>query len=766
MILKAIKHHQSGQLKEAEIIYRSILQKDSFHPDANHNMGVLSLQLHQPQKALSFFRTALKSNPNKVQFWLSLIDVLIRLDQSGEAREVLNKGKKKGLSGEDVDHLEMRISASGYDQNIRDFVSFFNEGRLKEAEQIANKMIELFPEKGFGWKALATILVRLGRSREALPVFEKACALVPNDPDLHNSRGKAFKDNGDFDSALESYHQALTLRPDYPEALNNLGNLYFIIDDHEQALQHLTRALQLKPDYIDALCNIGNVYQALGLLNEALESYQKVISLRDNFSDVYSKQGEVIRKKDVIKKATDKLTPVAKNDSRLADIYVNLGGVLKSLGRLDEALSSYNQALNICPGSARANCDMAVALQYCGRLDEAFQKCRKALELAPNNPSFYVNFATILKDLGQMEEAVKHFKRALHIDPLYIKAYYGLSALKKTKVNDPHFSEIENLLNSQTFTSEGLMYLYFTLGKMYADIKEYDQAFKYYALGNQNRKIHHKQQYKEVQYEQRLNTLTALFTQKFCHSVSSWGSRSQAPLFVIGMPRSGTTLVEQILSSHSQVYGAGELETVGKMVMDVLSSSSSNMLDWRRVGHLTVKKVRALADIYLNYINSLSTGEIFVVDKMPENFWHLWFIGLLFPHARVIHCVRNPLDTCLSCFFQNFVKDHAYSNELPSLAHYYGIYHRLMEHWQKVLPITIYRVVYENLVSDPEYQIGKLLDYCGLEFETNCLAFHKTDRAVRTASANQVRQKMYTSSVNKWKKYEKHLAPLRFSFFL
>ncbi|CAK0756881.1 putative Tetratricopeptide (TPR) repeat protein [Gammaproteobacteria bacterium] len=600
VLQQAIGHHQAGHLPEAEHLYRAILQIQPYHPDANHNLGVLAVQVGQPAAALPFLKTALEVNPVKEQYWLSYVETLLKAGQIEAARSVLAQGQARGLRGPSVDDLARRLMTavtSPFDTALllplseqQALIALLELGCFAEVEASARHLVQRYPQDVFGWKILGTALAKSKQSEAALQVLQKALGMNPHDPDIHNSIGIVFVNLLQLERAMSCYRQALALNPDYTEAHNNLASMFI------------------------------------------------------NF------------------------------------------------GQLDEARLHIDHALRVSPGHIEAQC-LLTDLQKADRDDPAFVLLAQAL-----SPEI------------------------------------GLGSMRRQIVN-------------------------FALGKMYADIGEYDKAFEYYAIGNGLRTANQSKPYDHEVVRSRLAFVRGMFTREYFAERTDWGTTSNLPIFIIGMPRSGTSLVEQILASHTQVHGAGELQDLSQLLTRVLANkthleSDNNLNEFNKNDAIT------LAEAYLQRLRTLAPGAHYVTDKLPHNFERLWLIALIFPRATVLHSVRNPVDTCLSCYFQDFIQGHAWKNDLRTLAQHYNFYQELMAHWQAVLPITIHSIVYEDLVSDPDTQIPHLLNICGLDFEPTCLEFHHTQRPIKTASATQVTQKMYTSSVEKWRCYERHLGPL------
>lgn len=311
--------------------------------------------------------------------------------------------------------------------------------------------------------------------------------------------------------------------------------------------------------------------------------------------------------------------------------------------------------------------------------------------------------------------------------------------------------------STQPIPLEDMIPIHFSLGKVYDKLGEYDKVFAHYAQGNASSPA----DFNIDRQEKQLQHIKESYGADFLRSAPRATHGSQRPVFIVGMPRSGTSLVEQILASHSSIAGGGELKNIKQLVDSIPALIGKGARYPHCVDQLTEAHLNMLADRYLKQLAHISADAVRVTDKMPHNFQHLGLIALLFPEARIIHCVRDPLDTCLSCYFQNFGDRHDYSFNLEHLAIHYRQYQQIMAHWKNVLDIPIMKVVYEEHVAEPERFARSLIQYCGLEWEDQCLRFHESKRVVHTSSYEQVRRPIYSDSVQRWKHYERYLGPLK-----
>ncbi len=436
---------------------------------------------------------------------------------------------------------------------------------------------------------------------------------------------------------------------------------------------------------------------------------------------------------------------------------VNLGNALREQGNLAEAETLYRQAIAMNPAIAEAHNGLGVILWISGATVEAVASYREALRLAPNRADIHHNLGHAYRDLGQFDEAKREYAAALRLSPGDVKIYYSLSVIHRfTSADQSMIEELEAVGTRVDLSPFERRQLHFTLGKAYDDLGQYDRAFSHFHQGNELARPDFDRQL----FVRLVERLEAWFPQSRFGAGRDSGNPSQLPIFIVGMPRSGTTLVEQILASHPQVYGCGELADTDTMANELWGNRLSGPVVPPPPPGLEPNRLAQLAEAYLQRRRAVCGNALRFTTKMPTNFFHLGLIALLFPKARVIHCRRDPLDTCLSCFFTDFRKAPPYHYRLEDLGLYYRLYMRLMEHWRAVLPLPMLEVQYEDLVGRPEELSRQMIDFCGLPWDDRCLRYYETRRPVQTLSVWQVRQPIYSTSINRWKHYIQHLDPL------
>ncbi len=424
-------------------------------------------------------------------------------------------------------------------------------------------------------------------------------------------------------------------------------------------------------------------------------------------------------------------------------------------GNFSAAETIYREVLRLDADNADANHLLGLIHSERDENDLAMQLIEKAISLNASAPSFHHNIAGIYRRVGRLAESEAEFRRAIALKPDYGESYQGLAEMVRFEKSDPLLAQIETQL--KTAKDDSLRcFCHFAAGKIYDDIGQYSAAFRHYQYGNQaaNRSFNN------AAFRQQVKDTIYLFSSAFVKRHANSGVPSRQPIFILGMPRSGTSLVEQILASHSSVFGAGEINDLKHVVIAAGSAGKS-----RFPANLSGLPTAGFAEMGTRYLRALaklieSEPSQRVVDKHPLNFQFVGPILQMLPNAKIIHTVRHPLDTCLSCFFQNFTRGQDYSFNLESLGHFYNDYSRLMDHWDTLYPGRILKLDYEALLADQETEIRKLLDYCELDLEASCFSFYENDRAVKTASFLQVRKPLYQTSVNRWRNYPEQLAGL------
>jgi len=607
---------------------------------------------------------------------------------------------------------------------VEGLIQLYRAGRLREAVEAAQRFTGRWPGVAVGWNVLAA-------SRQAA---------------------------GDLDEAASAYRRALDLEPGNAEARNNLGVVLTALGRPEDAAAAHREALRIKPDVPPWHYNLGMALEAQGRPREAVACYRRAIAIDAAFADAHNRLGNVLRELGAVDEAEACYRRVLELQPGGAEVHGNLGNLLADQGRLGEAEASYRRALELRPDFAEGYGNLGNLLRERGRMDEAEAAFRKALELRPDLVWVHDNLGNALADLGRLDDAVAAYRRALALRPDDAVVRHHLAMARRFGPGDPDLAAIETALAREDLPSNDRMHLEYAAGKACEDLgDDPDRTFGHYREGARLRRD--TIEYDGGDDEALFAAIERAFDAGHRTSPEGAGHPSEAPVFIVGMPRSGTSLVEQMLASHPRVHGAGERRDLARLVASVDRSLGRGFPDW--IADIPAGEYTRLGREYCEAVVDPAGDVARVTDKMPDNFMYLGLIRDILPNARVIHVVRDPVDTCLSCFTHLFGGLHAYSYDLGELGRYYRAHARLMDHWRGVLPEGfMLDVRYEELVSDPEAQVARLLDHCGLEWDPACMDFHRTERAVRTVSAAQVRQPLYRRSIGRWKPYRAHLQPL------
>ena len=523
---------------------------------------------------------------------------------------------------------------------------------------------------------------------------------------------------GEFEEAIGQIKALNESYPNVPLLFNLIGACYRELGHLEGSIQMFKTAVQIKPNYAEAFFNLGFALKEKGNIDESIESYKKAILIQPNYPDAYNNLGNILKddKKDLIE-AIENLEWAVAYKSDFAEAHNNLGLALSDFGRAKDAIKSFETAVKI----------------------------------KPDYDSAYFNLAMVSKDLGNKDKFIKNIEKAINLRPNWGDAHLHLSRAKKYKKNDPKISEMESYLSNSELDVIDRIALNFALAHIYESHDNHEEQFRYLNEANRLRK-------NELNYSidkdiKLFDRIREVFNSKLVILDKDDIKTSKIkPIFIVGMPRSGTSLVHQIIGSHNKVYGAGELNQLNQFVVPFLKNHDP-------IKGFIKEDLLKVRNQYLQYIESLNVNEKIVIDKMPLNFRHIGFMISAFPEAKIIHMNRDPMATCWS-IYKYYFNGNGYSYDQNDLANYYHLYKKLMDFWRQLFPNKIFDLYYEDLTNEQEEQTQSLLNYCELDWDENCLKFYQNQTAVRTTSALQVKQKIYQGSSDVWKKYEDYLQPL------
>ena len=688
------------------------------------------------QEAESRAQSLLTEHPKAGMLWKILSVTLVR--QGKDALAALRRAAQ--LLPQDAE-AHRNLGAALHDQ-----------GQWAEALASLRLALAIRPDDVASLIDAADATKGLGRAREAVPLYQRALQLSPREIEARNNLGNAFLELGQHVDAVGCYRWALDIKPDDPQILCNLGNALRQIGRLEEALAASQRAITLEPRLSVAHNELGLIFAAQGQLEAAAASYRQALQLNPRYVDALNNLGNLLRDMGQRREALPLYAQAIDIEPQRAESHCNLGTALFESRRIDEAVACYAQALALQPDYAPAHLSLALALRQLRRPAEAEISCRAALAIDPSYVQALSFLGELQADRGQFNAAEDLFQRAIALNPDFAPAYSSIATHRKMTCDDAAWLQGASALLAKARPLMHEIGLRYALGKCCDDLGQYPQAFEHYRQANDLSK-RNSAHYDRARLSQRVDAIIQTFEPSFLRRAESAGSDSQLPVFIVGMPRSGTSLAEQILASHPAVFGAGEV-IFWNAAYDAFRHTE-------RATEGSTDLIPGLARDYLAQLATLSTDAERVVDKMPANFLYAGLIHAAFPRARIIHMRRHPLDTCVSIYFQNFFNIGPYANDLDNLAHFYHEYLRVTEHWRQVLPAcALLEVPYEALTEEPETWSRRMVEFIGLPWDPKCLDFHQTDRVVITASKWQVRQKISKSSVGRWRNYEPFIGAL------
>jgi tetratricopeptide (TPR) repeat protein len=645
------------------------------------------------------------------------------------------------------------------------FGAMYNLGMLcaqrrsfDEAVSLLRRAIKQVPESAEAQDHLGSVLQALGRHAEAIAYHNAALAIDSDNPEAHYNLGVALQALNRHEAAIASYRRALALEPSIAELHYNAATAHTALKQPHAALEHYERALAIRSDYARARFGLASTLQALGRHGESVAHCQAALAAQPDDAEAHNSLGTGLQMlgRDEEAVAAYRRALVLRPD--YADAHNNLGLALQALDRHVEALSCHQRALAIAPSHAAAHHNLALALQALNRHDEALAQYRRALAIRPENASALANMGLALQEIGRIEDARRAFERAIELEPRSGRLYRNLADCKRFSRDDPRLAAMGALARDiDSLPEDEQRQLHFALGKAFGDVGEYKRSFQHLLAGNRLKR----QQiaYDEPRVLAEFARIRAVFTSELMARCADLGHPDASPVFILGMPRSGSTLIEQILASHPSVFGAGERLDFGEEVTRLSAPGGPAFPEI--VVALSGEDLEALGARYLRRVSVVAKGAARITDKMPFNFLFVGLIHLALPKARIIHTRRDPIDTCLSCFSKLFTGEHRSAYDLAELGRYYRAYETLMAHWQSVLPASVMLDVrYEDVVADVEAQARRIVSHCGLEWDDACLAFQANPRPVRTASGVQVREPIHGGSIGRWRRYGELLGPL------
>ena len=681
---QGVAAHKAGKLQEAERHYRAILKSQPLHPDANHNLGLIAVSFNKADAAIALFKNAIEANSKIEQYWISYITALAKANKLNAAKQAIKRAKKNGCNAKKLDTLLLK-------SEVKADIKIPSQAQL-------NRLLECYQK---------------GHFDEAEKLAVSITQEFPKHPFSWKVLGAILKQTGRVLESLTPSQKAVELSPQDAEAYNNLGITLKELGRLDEAKKCYRKSISLNPGYVEAHYNLGNIFHEMERLEKAHESYRQATNLKPNFAEAHN----------------------------------NLGTILKEMGRLGEAAESYRKSIALKPDYAEAHYNLGIIYKKLLQLDAAEESYKNAITLKPDYSEAYHNLGIILQEQGRFHEAELNYHQAIVLKPNYAAAHRHLTLLKTFVAYDKQFSKMREIYLNKDISENECCEINFGLAKAYEDLGDFGKAFAHFSEGNALRKK--LLNYNIIKDEELFKQIKTTYPKIARISLElDKSSQKIIPIFIVGMPRSGTTLVEQIISSHSQVTGAGELPFATQFGAPIVRGFSE-------ANDETVLNFR---NKYLENLEILSKGNRFVTDKMPQNFRFIGLLATAVPEAKIVHVKRNPAAVCWANYKQYFTSEGiGYSYDINDTLSYHKLYENLMEFWGSSLSNRIYTLDYEQLTVNPEKETRQLIETLNLEWDEKCLSPQNNSRSVATASSLQVREKIYQGSSEQWKKYQPYL---------
>jgi tetratricopeptide (TPR) repeat protein len=601
--------------------------------------------------------------------------------------------------------------------------SLIRQQKPKEAEHVLSRAVRIYASFSRAHEGLAEALIMQGRLKEALASLEQAEALEPGSPSIRMKKAKVLTGLGNEDDATRELEASFKLTPHREDlvrglGLQRMGNL--------RDAEKVYRDVLLKdPSNVDALRLLAGVAMRAKQWGDAEALLERALELAPDFH-----QG-----------------------------WFDLGLSRQEQDKTAEAIHAYEQVIRLEPGLPQGYTSVGTVKAMIGSHDEAMEQFQAALERDPAHFGALSGMGHVLKTIGKQDEAIASYRECVRQNPDHGETWWSMANLKTFKFTDDEIESMAARAERETLIEEQRANFFFALGKAWEDKKDYDQAFEYYARGNANRRD--RESYDPVQTVDLHDRFIETFSKEFLEEQRGGGCDSRAPILIVGLPRSGSTLIEQILASHPDVEGTHELPDLGRVARSIGLGREDRKAYPEAMASLGSAELRRLGEEYLQRTERhRELGKPRFTDKLPNNFVHVGFLELVLPNAKIINAKRHPLDSCLGGFKQLFARGQPFTYDQFEIAEFYLEYQRIMDHWHEVLPGRVLDVQYENVVDNLETQVRRILEYCELPWNDACLRYYDNERAVKTASSEQVRQPIYSSAKHRWRNFEKHLGPM------
>ena len=663
------------------------------------------------------------------------------------------------------DQESLITSVPEQQDSFRNAFSLLRAGNAEGATLACNEALKKFPGDANFLCLAARALLAQRKFNDAKRHLDDAIRLFPDFAVAHDVFGDVLFAQGSPAVAVKAYEQALRLDPTHPN----------VVDKIEKAQQFIASMPQVEadgaapadgkppPDQARRMAFADEIYKAEQLARDgdakqSEDIYRRILKRDPNHVEAARLLARIAVGKNKFHEAEVYLRRAAENAPDYGRVWVDLANVYLELDQFDDAMECAIKVLELAPEMSESHMLHAGVLGTTGRHEEAIRAYEKALAIVPTKAGAMCSMGHHLKTIGEQDKAIAMYRQCLATKPDHAEAYWSLANLKTFRFDDAEIAAMHGLLDKDELVDESRLQIHNALGLDHESRDEYDTAFAHYRSCNHLRRK--AETYDPVETETRYERIIEIFDEELLEKNRTVGSTDDSPIFIVGLPRSGSTLIEQILASHSQVDGTHELGDLPRIVRNIHRSLDKKSGFPDVLPELTADEWAGIGEDYIRSTQRHRAGAAHFIDKLPNNFTYIGLIRLALPNAKIINAIRHPLDSCFGAYKQLFASGQPFSYDLTELGEYYLQYLRLVDHWHQWAPGFVLDVHYEQVVADLETQVKRMLEFCKLPFEPECLRFHETDRAVKTASSEQVRRPIYTSSVNLWRNYEHHLGEL------
>ena len=632
-------------------------------------------------------------------------------------------------------------------------IKLLNDNNLKESIEQLEEILKIQSDHKKSLNLLADIFIKLNKPTESLKFINRVLKIDASNKNTLEKKYKLLLYIGEESAAFDTLLLLNTSHPSINTA-RELSNYYLKHDDEEKSDEVIQTFFESDKSYSELYKGIRHV--KAGRFKLAEESYKKVLKKDNNNIDALRLLGLLAFKNKNYSIAENLFIRAIKIDQHFHLLWDNLAKVYRIQNKLEKSKKAFKNLIKLDPYNLEALVALGTIYVKLADYDEGIKTYQKVLSLKNNNPRVYLSMGHALKTVGRRKECEDAYHKAITLYPLCGEGYWSLANLKTYKFSEAQILQMENSLDDKIQEQEKIQML-FALGKAYESKGDYKKSFTFYEKGNwMQRKI---VEYNAQENANNIDSIIDFFQKNKSVIDFNSGHEAQDPIFILGLPRAGSTLLEQILSSHSSIEGTQELHnimTIGRRIKSLNNSENylNNLLE------LDSKSIKMYGKMFIDETMWARNEKELFIDKMPNNFPHIGLIKMILPNAKIIDARRNPMDGCFSCFKQYFAKGQHFTYDLDDIARYYKDYLRLMDFWNKFFPGSIHTVLYEDVINNSEEEVRKMLNYLQLPFEESCMNFYKSSRPVKTASSEQVRQPIYKSALNYWRNFENDLSVL------